>query len=84
MAGAIAVRRDATSIPRTRATAEPAIVRWTLIGTVLVFLGLFLVVPLAVVFTEALQKGVAAYVAALREPDALAVNALDCGHRRPP
>ena len=72
MAGAIAVRRDATSIPRTRATAEPAIVRWTLIGTVLVFLGLFLVVPLAVVFTEALQKGVAAYVAALREPDALA------------
>jgi sulfate transport system permease protein len=43
-----------------------------LIGVVLVFLGLFLVVPLAAVFSEALGKGAAAYVAAFREPDALA------------
>jgi len=72
MAGTIALRRATASITQTRATTEPAIVRWTLIGTALVFLGLFLVVPLAAVFTLALQKGVSAYFAAFREPDALA------------
>ena len=72
MAGTIALGAAATSITRTRATTEPALVRWTLIGVVLVFLGLFLAVPLAAVFSEALGKGVAAYFAAFREPDALA------------
>jgi sulfate transport system permease protein len=72
MAGTIALSAAATSITRTRATTEPALVRWTLIGVVLVFLGLFLAVPLAAVFSEALGKGVAAYFAAFREPDALA------------
>jgi sulfate transport system permease protein len=72
MAGTVALRVAATSATRTRATTEPALVRWTLIGVVLVFLGLFLAVPLAAVFSEALGKGVAAYFAAFREPDALA------------
>ena len=72
MAGTITLGAAATSITRTRATTEPALVRWTLIGVVLVFLGLFLAVPLAAVFSEALGKGVAAYFAAFREPDALA------------
>ncbi len=72
MAGTVALSVAATSITRTRATTEPALVRWTLIGVVLVFLGLFLAVPLAAVFSEALGKGVAAYFAAFREPDALA------------
>jgi sulfate transport system permease protein len=57
---------------RNRATAEPALVRWLLIGVAFAFLGLFLLVPLAAVFTEALRKGVQAYFAALVEPDALA------------
>jgi len=72
MAGTVALSAAATSITRTRATTEPALVRWTLIGVVLVFLGLFLAVPLAAVFSEALGKGAAAYFAAFREPDALA------------
>jgi len=72
MAGIVALSGAATSITRTRATTEPALVRWTLIGVVLVFLGLFLAVPLGAVFSEALGKGVAAYFAAFREPDALA------------
>jgi sulfate transport system permease protein len=38
----------------------------------LAFLGLFLVVPLAAVFAQALDKGVEAYFTALHEPDALA------------
>jgi len=52
--------------------AEPFVVRWVLITAALVFLSLFLFVPLAVVFTEALSKGWQAYLTALVEPDAQA------------
>ncbi|MBG9387004.1 sulfate ABC transporter permease subunit CysW [Caenimonas aquaedulcis] len=51
-------------------TSESAWVRRTLIGIALVFIVLFLVLPLAAVFTEALRKGVGAYLEALKEPDA--------------
>src|SRR6184192_4964188 len=54
------------------ATSEQAWVRWLLIGTAVVFLAVFLFMPLAVVFTSALAKGVSVYFSALREPDALA------------
>jgi len=63
----------ATSAPAVSAsagTAESPWVRRLLIGSALAFLLLFLVLPLAAVFTEALRKGVDAYVDALREPDA--------------
>ena len=50
-------RRQATA-----ATTEPRWVRWLLIGVALGFLGLFLLVPLVVVFAEALSQGWAAYV----------------------
>ncbi len=55
-----------------RAINEPTVVRWALTITALLFLGLFLFVPLAVVFTEALRKGLSAYFAVFAEPDALA------------
>ena len=55
-----------------RATAEPALVRRVLIGVALVFLGLFLLLPLATVFAQALERGVATYFAALTEPVAWA------------
>lgn len=58
-------------VARSRATSEPAWVRWALISTVLVFLSLFLIVPLAAVFTEALRKGFDTYITALTDPDAL-------------
>ena len=51
-------------------TTEPTWVRWTLIAVALSFIFLFLVLPLAAVFTEALRKGVDAYLEALKEPDA--------------
>ncbi|MDP3137958.1 MAG: sulfate ABC transporter permease subunit CysW [Burkholderiaceae bacterium] len=51
-------------------TTESPWVRRTLIGIALVFVALFLVLPLAAVFAEAFRKGLGAYVAALREPDA--------------
>jgi sulfate transport system permease protein len=53
-------------------TTEAPWVRWTLTGIALAFLLLFLVLPLAAVFTEALRKGFEAYVEALKEPDAWA------------
>ena len=51
---------------------EPVWMRRLLIGTALAFLTIFLFVPLAFVFVEALKKGLGVYVAALVEPDALA------------
>lgn len=58
-------------VSRGRAISEPAWVRWFLIGLALTFLSLFLFIPLAAVFTEALRKGVETYFAALVEPDAV-------------
>ena len=51
-------------------TTESAAVRRVLIGVALVFVLLFLVLPLAAVFTEALRKGLGTYLEALKEPDA--------------
>ena len=51
-------------------TTEPTWVRYTLTAVALGFMFLFLVLPLAAVFTEALRKGVDAYWEALKEPDA--------------
>ena len=58
-------------VSRSRALSEPAWIRWTLIGITLVFLSLFLLVPLAAVFAEAFRKGVETYAAAITEPDAV-------------
>jgi sulfate transport system permease protein len=54
-----------------RATSEPLLVKVVLTATALAFLALFLLVPLAAVFAQALEKGWAAYAAALAEPMAL-------------
>jgi len=59
-----------------RATSEPAWVRWSLIGLALAFLGLFLLIPLAAVFSEALRKGWGVYLAAITEADALSAMKL--------
>src|SRR3954467_1740363 len=74
----MALPRPATTAPRslTRATGETRAVRWTLTAIALVFLALTLVLPLALVFHEAFSKGLAAYVAAIREPDALSAARL--------
>ncbi|MGN1057647.1 MAG: sulfate ABC transporter permease subunit CysW, partial [Comamonas sp.] len=54
------------SKPEKLSVTEPRWVRWTLIGIALTFILLFLVLPLAAVFTEALRKGFDAYVEGLR------------------
>jgi len=75
---ATAVYRPATTAPRavTRATGESRAVRWTLTAIALVFLAVTLALPLALVFAEALAKGLPAYWAAIREPDALSAAKL--------
>ena len=50
---------------------EPRWVRVVLITVVLLFLGVFLFLPLIVVFTEALKKGAALYLESIIEPDAV-------------
>ena len=50
---------------------ESAFVRWTLISVALVFLIIFLVLPLASVFVEAFANGWQTYLASIRDPDAL-------------
>jgi sulfate transport system permease protein len=61
-----------TGGPRSRSTTEPAWVRGVLIAVALLFLGLFLLAPLAAVFSQALAQGVGVYLASLRDPDAQA------------
>ncbi len=53
------------------ATRDPLWARLLLTGVALAFLLLFLFVPLAVVFTEALKKGWSVYLAAIVDDDAL-------------
>lgn len=65
----LAVRIEPPYVPA--ATSEPAWVRALLIGTALAFAFLFLLVPLAVVFSEALKKGWEVYLSAVVEEDAL-------------
>lgn len=62
--------RSRTRAPRP--AHDPAWARWILTAVAFGFLGFFLVLPLAVVFTEALRRGAAAYVASFTDADARA------------
>lgn len=71
MAGRIQPRHGSRT-PQARNLTEPRLVRWILTAVALGFLALFLVLPLLTVFVEAFAEGAGAYVAAVREPDAMA------------
>jgi len=58
--------------PEATGMTEPRWVRVVLISSALLFLGVFLVLPLIVVFSEAFKKGVEVYIESVREPDAAA------------
>ena len=76
MAGVVQARATRGGGRRPRRLTEPAAVRWTLTAIALAFLMLFLILPLATVFVEALDDGIGAYVASIQEPDALAALVL--------
>src|SRR3954465_4443153 len=70
-ANAVERAEVATDLTRKRVTTtEAPWVRRSLIAIALLFVLLFLVLPLAAVATEALRKGLGAYLDALKEPDA--------------
>jgi sulfate transport system permease protein len=66
----------ASSIPTGLNTSgvidESPLARWLLIAAAVAFLVLILFLPLFAVFAEAFRRGLAAYLAALKEPDAVA------------
>ncbi len=68
--GALRLRPGRAGSAAPAGREEAPWVRYTLITIALIFVLLFLVLPLAAVFTEALRKGFGAYLAALQEPDA--------------
>lgn len=61
-----------TTAVRTGRASEPRASRWLITAIALVFVAVFLVVPLVAVFTEAFAKGFEAYGAAIVDPDTLA------------
>jgi sulfate transport system permease protein len=71
MSGAPATNVRRGELPSAPQILEPRSVRVTLIVIALLFLTLFLFVPLVAVFFEALKKGWEAYVAAIIEDDAI-------------
>ncbi|MBI5723381.1 MAG: sulfate ABC transporter permease subunit CysW [Planctomycetes bacterium] len=71
--GEIKLEQAGTIRPTHRQAAvrntESAPVRWALTGIALLFLGLFLFLPLLLVFIEAFRNGIATYIAALRNDE---------------
>ncbi len=72
----VATARNVRDVRDKCCNGESPWLRRLLIATVLLFLAIFLVVPLSFVFYQALRKGWAVYVAAILEPDALAAMRL--------
>ena len=74
MAGYVSAHGTLQGQPRPRRLTEPAGVRLLLTGIALGFLALFLVLPLLVVFVEALRNGLGGYFESIQDPDAMAAN----------
>jgi len=70
MAGVVSSLHKTNSQRVQGATTEARWIRYTLISITLIFLSLFLVMPLVVVFVEAFSKGAGVYFAAITEPAA--------------
>ena len=56
---------------RDNLRTEPKAVRFAVIAIALTFLGVFVVLPLVLVFAQAFSKGIGAYLTALSDPEAL-------------
>jgi sulfate transport system permease protein len=63
--------RSVASRRQVGAAAEHPLVRWILTSIALGFVGLFLLVPLGIVFTQAFAKGIGAYLDAILQDEAL-------------
>ena len=74
MSGTVTLRakNKNNTVVRTESTTETPLIRGVLIGTALLFLLLFLILPLLIVFQEAFSGGISLFFKALTDPDALA------------
>src|ERR1044071_8462418 len=72
MPDASTIQTPAIGIRRSQAAQESTLVRFALTATAIVFLGVFLFLPLLVVLSEALGKGIQLYLASITDSDALA------------
>jgi len=68
MAGIVTKKQKAKS---QRGSEESPIAKWTLITIALLFVSVFLLLPLVNVFYQALSRGVSAYLDALKDPDSM-------------
>ena len=64
------------------AVEESPFVKWTLITIALAFCAVFLLIPLANVFAQALSKGIPLYLKALQHPDSKVGAQFDFARRR--
>src|SRR5688572_2380367 len=71
MASGYARARAGHGAGRPQRLSEPPLVRWGLTVVALLFLLLFLVLPLVTVFSEALARGFGSYFSSIADPDAL-------------
>ena len=72
MSGYVTSHRAGSRTASRAHLTEPRLVRWVLTALALVFLALFLVLPLLTVFLGAFAEGRDAYVRAISDPDAIA------------
>ncbi|MFW0778656.1 sulfate ABC transporter permease subunit CysW [Rossellomorea marisflavi] len=71
MSGHPPIERSTAPVIQARGTTDPQWVKWLLITISLLFLGLFLILPLITVFLQAFDKGLDVYMAAITQPEAL-------------
>lgn len=71
MAGSVPLAASKPTAPRRQVGKRGGAMKWVLITAAALVLLWLIVLPLAVVLTEALKKGWDVYVAAIRDPDAL-------------
>ncbi|MGX1265999.1 sulfate transport system permease protein [Rossellomorea marisflavi] len=71
MSGHLPIERSTSPVIQAKGTTDPQWVKWLLITIALLFLGLFLILPLITVFLQAFDKGLDVYMAAITQPEAL-------------
>jgi len=72
------IPHPSSRLVQRRPATEPAFVRWILISIAVLFLALFLVVPLVAVFAQAFSKGIGYYLHTLANPATLSAIKLTC------
>ncbi len=72
MAGTVMRRLHVPQVQGRESLQEPVWIQRVLIGSAVVFLALFLVIPMVLILTYALSKGISVYTKSLLDPEALA------------